>query len=848
MSDLATVKAAVKSWEKSFRSREGRDPTKDDIKRDPGDIAKQYALYRKLSKSSASSSQSQSQSSSSRSQRPLIPPSTASSSQTYLDSQSQSRSQTSLTPRNIPSSEYPTTPTPPSRRSSSGISRSYASTSQIQPAFSSTSGQPAKSGIQDFGTSRSSLPNTAGPARELGDSKFDARSLKRKASKAAFEGSDPHHSSSPPLSTSITASTFGSSSLATTTSSTSTARALFTTPKKKKAYTGPVHDPNPINPFTISTPTKSSPLHGGLASSNSKSNGNSTLKHTNSSESPFIHASSPRKLKEVLEANSLQRVKERTGSVVKNEVTPRTRARKRLRGEQVEDTPMKDKLPRRRRGQIGQGQSHGQDLGSSSAGAAGFVPSSDDVGFLDLPGGRHDAAFEDHDEDELGPSPMKGLSSVAGKGFTSLFGEVEAETRGQGKGTESIEGSEHRIKGSGVSGGCSGQDKLKLSETRRRGRPSEMMGLFGRLGKSTIQPKEATPQIESEDHRNEATNDNDENGNRLSSRASPTPDVSGGSSSSIGIQVQASPSPSPAPLIPQADDVVSNGVAAQTSLDVADFGLAHEGSDSPDRTPSASQQRKKVISLSDDEQDEWDPEGGHVRRHVFIVPTRREVKRRNSDSSDLVSGAARGSSGDDEGEERVEPHEDDGHHNADATEQEQEGPNTVLREHRTTDSSVGPLGNPPGPDNASSSSRSPFNTKSQSNGHLTLPMLNLLSLRSPSKTKAGQTRAKLEELRVKALFDSTARAQLKALRRGQDIAFTGESRDVDDVEEDEEGILERYEFGLKERRRSLSGGDGEGETAMPGDGFEAVEGEGDGDDDWEEESDGWKREQLDEDW
>ena len=38
MMDLPTIKAAVKSWEKSFKAAHGRDPTKDDIKKDPGGI------------------------------------------------------------------------------------------------------------------------------------------------------------------------------------------------------------------------------------------------------------------------------------------------------------------------------------------------------------------------------------------------------------------------------------------------------------------------------------------------------------------------------------------------------------------------------------------------------------------------------------------------------------------------------------------------------------------------------------------------------------------------------------------------------------------------------------------
>ncbi|WVF66980.1 hypothetical protein IAT40_001723 [Kwoniella sp. CBS 6097] len=827
--DLATVKAAVKTWEKSFRLREGRDPTKDDIKRDPGNIAKQYALYRKLSKpasfsqsQSQSQSKSQRQSSPSRSERPSLPPSTSSSSQSH------SLSQSSLTPRNIPSSEYPTTPTPPTRRSSSNISRSHSSASASASATQSHSrGQPIfqadsqiSSSRSQAGPSRSNSSGNPAIARGNGDSKNDVRSLKRKASKPALDHSDPH-SSPPPASTTITASiSVSSSKLATSTSSTSstsTARTLFSTPKKN-AYTGPVHDPNPVNPFTITTPTKSSPLNNGHSNS-------SALKHTNSFESPFIHASSPRKLKEVLEANSLHRVRERVGvgvgagSATKNEVTPRTRARKRLRGEQVEDTPIKDKLPRRRKGQ-GQGQ------GSNPNGARN-APLSDDAGFLGKPREADHGALEELDDDELGPSPMKGSTADAGtgKGFTSLFGEFEAETRSsQVIGTDMSS----NLELSGRDGGERAVGITKLSETRRRGRPSEMMGLFGRLGKSTIQPKIIPQPDETEDQGTDGDH-------RLLGGASPTPDPVGESSTSIRIQVQASPSPSPSPTpapapLPFINDETLDKL--RPSLDDPELGLAPEAPDSRDRSPSASQQRKKVISLSDDEQDEWDPEGGHVRRQVFIVPTRREIKRRGSDSSDIGSRPIGGSTISAEAENADLQEED-------AEDETEEGDGTISHSSDVEAEFLQPNATAP---NGSSSF-------TQANGRLSLPMLNLLSLRSPSKTKAGQTRAKLEELRVKALFDPVAQAQLKAMQRGQDIAFTGESRDVDNDEGDEDDLLERYEFGLKEQGRFGNEQEDADTRGVPLSlGELGGDGDGEGDDDWEEESDGWKREQADEDW
>jgi hypothetical protein len=42
--DLSTVKTAVKAWEKAFKLRHGRDPTKEEIKKDPSGIGR-FGLY-----------------------------------------------------------------------------------------------------------------------------------------------------------------------------------------------------------------------------------------------------------------------------------------------------------------------------------------------------------------------------------------------------------------------------------------------------------------------------------------------------------------------------------------------------------------------------------------------------------------------------------------------------------------------------------------------------------------------------------------------------------------------------------------------------------------------------------
>ncbi|WWC97034.1 hypothetical protein V866_003911 [Kwoniella sp. B9012] len=713
--DLPTVKAAVKSWEKSFRAREGRDPTKEDIKRDPGDIASQYALYRKLTKASSQT---------------LRPPPSSSTAAPSSSSSSQYRS----TPRNVPSSEYPTTPTPPSRRVSGTFFRS------------------ASAGNSQAGPSRS---NNTSLGVGLQDDDVGNKSLKRKASKSNIS------SSPPPTST---------SSL--------TSRTLFSTPKKYKAYTGPIHDPNPINPFnTTTTPTKSSPFGPGPGVN---VNG---LQREKSFSSPFIHASSPKKLKEVLEANSLKKVKERTN--MGNEITPRTRARKRLKGEEVEDTPLKQKVPRRKRGQ---GQA-----GTSEEPLEPLEEEESQGNFL-KPGNRSVFDDEDENEDELGPSPIKVNDKQKGKGFTSLFGEVEGEgevgddededeedsrrTNHQVSMTARLNGIDASAGSKSRSGFDTGKSKnIKKAKGKSNGNSNGngIMNFFNRIstGKSTLPTK---PQNPGEDE--------------LSKSTSPIP-ISGEVPS---IQIQSPPLLEPTPSadkIPLMDDI---SPVMEEAIPDDEPGLAS------DYTPSASQRRReKVLNLSDDEIDEFDPEGGYVKREIRIVPTRREVKRRNS-NSDL--------SGEDDDDELQDDTGLNANEQQDGGEQEEEEEQVFI---------------------------SPSNNKS-----LSIPMLNLLSIHSPSKsrskTKAQLTKAKLEDLRVKALFNPSDAARLKALTRGQDISFTGEARVEDDEEEDEQGILEKYDFGLKdipEQGDDENGG---------GDGGERE------DDDWESESEGWKREQTEEDW
>jgi len=358
--DLPTVKAAVKAWEKAFKAQHRRDPTKEDIKRDSSGIgehlapvqlltgvAEQYSLYRKLAKS-ASSSQSQSQ------------VGRASSSQVASSSTSQA---SRATPRVVPPSEFPTTPTPPTRRQSSGRYSEYRDNEDEE---------------------REEMSLQAGPS----DLSQPSRTLKRTASKAALQ--------QPP----------------------SPATKLLTTPKKRP-YTGPIHDPNPINPFAAS-PLRRSAI---------KNSDTSIQPQAQSQSSPFFHATSPMKLKELLQENSLRKVQERNGTSPVKEITPRTKARKRLTGE-IEETPAKSRVRRKR----GAGP-----MAESSILAPGMNGSS-----KQSTNGQDVAGLDDEDEeDEFGPTPIK--STKKQEAFHSFFDLDNGSSAGPSRGALSRTGSSDMV-------------------------------------------------------------------------------------------------------------------------------------------------------------------------------------------------------------------------------------------------------------------------------------------------------------------------------------------------------------------------------------------------------------------
>ena len=516
---------------------------------------------------------------------------------------------------------------------------------------------------------------------------------------------------------------------------------LFVTPKKPRpSYSGPMVDPNPVNPFSATPPKPPPPTFPSLIASSA------------AGSSPFLHASSPRKLKELLESNSLKKVRERH-----DEITPRTKARLRLAGDFV--TPMKDKEPLKRRG----------ERGNPSASSRPLEMLGEDVG----------EAEDDEGEDEFGPSPMRpGLNRTFTELLQSSAEEVKPKIRSRGKDKE----------GSKVQAGSSKQRDLRVFFGMAPGR------------RKTDSTRESPPRI-------------------VAIAASPPHagsfvDADGVETLSAGVDQQANAAGSDGRLV---HEVVDGPVTPPPGL---------ETYAAPTQTPSRSVRKEKYVSFSDDEVDEWDPEGGNVRQRVFITGTKRNAVRRDSLSS--MSGEERDESGHAAG---AEEEEEEGDEDEDETEAESNGVNgnvqsidgvTVSLEHeiRVGDTAVngldgangaieeddGPasklsLNGPTSPTSSTRSSAVPALAPAP------LPLLSLLSLRSPPSRNSSR----MNDLRVKAIFNPSHAARLKAVQRGQDIV-SGEANLQSD--EDEEGLLDTYENG-------------------------EVDGE-DGDDDWDEDCDGWK--------
>ena len=577
------------------------------------------------------------------------------------------------TPRTVPSNEYPTTPTPPSRKS--------------------------------HVASRTITVDTE-----------EQQSLKPSVSAGLF--------SSP-----VSAST------------SSQPRPTLITPKKPRpSYSGPIVDPNPVNPFAV-TPTKSSPHHPGP----------STGITTTPSQSPFLHATSPRKLRELLESNSLKRVKER--SVTNEETTPRTRARKRLRGEVVGDTPIKDKVSRRKRGRS---SDLSTENGDTKEKGKRVMLVEDQLG------------AEGEEEDEFGPSPMK-----MPNGMTRMFPELlEEATKDDSTLAENT--NKKRSKG-----------EIEGKVREKRGRPSEKLGMFGRVAKGKERQK-VKLQAEGTHRKDGQKFPIDTQPNRHTSPPripfyeethlprDPTPPIANENDDLR--DPEELPTPPPDPLLEEA-------AASQSSV-------------------PQNARREKIVSFSDDEEDEWDPEGGHLRRRLVITGTRRIARGRRDSFTSLDGGQEINEDQDEIGDDEVgsEPEMED-----EGMDGEESAPTLLVGD--------------------GTNSASPTHPSSPSPSILAPSLLSLLSLRSPPK----QSQDRLAQLRVKAIFNPSDAVTLRALSRGQDTYVSGEG--VDGDREDDEGIMERYGLGLEEQEDEDAGGGGIG----------GVE----GDDDWEEECEGWKRTNLD---
>lgn len=458
--------------------------------------------------------------------------------------------------------------------------------------------------------------------------------------------------------------------------SSSTARTLFTTPKKK-AYSGPIIDPNPVNPFNIlNSPGKARSITSGGFNPNSgtglsgveKMGSGAGAAGSKEAVSPFIHASSPKKLKQVLEANSYHKTLvsgpvTTVGCKVSERITPRTKARKRLRGEPVEDTPMKDRQVRRRRSHMAVSKSQSQSQLDSTRDVnfgkpLGSVFGDQNRDLMDE--GQEDEEEGDEDEEGLGPSPVKPLG---GKTFTSLFDDEDMPPRSIVSAKAKAPGG--KMDGKGKSGKGASQPGI--------------MGFFGKLKKAKEKEKEKEKEAD----------------------VSTTPSLA---------------------LDKSADNTLNSDIPSPTSFN-PDVDLPELSA--PSSAPHQGR-KDKILSLSEDEDDEWDPEGGKVQQKVVIVPTRRQVKRRTSIDglSGLLEGMEKGMV--DEGQDE---------------EVEEEG--DVIFENG----------------NGDTDGQSPH-----------IP-LDLLAITSPHKQRS----AELESLRVSAIFNPFARKRLLALKRGQEIHTTGEA-------------------------------------------------------------------------
>jgi hypothetical protein len=135
------------------------------------------------------------------------------------------------------------------------------------------------------------------------------------------------------------------------------------------------------------------------------------------------------KLKELLQENSLRKVQERNGTSPVKEITPRTKARKRLTGE-IEETPAKSRVRRKR------GAGPMAESSILAPGMNGLSKSSAN--------GENVAGLDDGDEDdEFGPTPIKATRQQ--EAFHSFFDLDSGAAAGPSRGTLSRTGSSDMV-------------------------------------------------------------------------------------------------------------------------------------------------------------------------------------------------------------------------------------------------------------------------------------------------------------------------------------------------------------------------------------------------------------------
>lgn len=684
-------------------------------------LAEQYALYRKLVK--AGSAAGTSTSSQPKQSRP--PPSSGSSDPIYRSSTASQGSRLT-TPRHVPASDYPTTPTPPARRPLAGAASRRQANPEANPFLD---GEPGR--------------GDAGPSTT-------AMSLKRKSG-GSTNGETPR---SP----------------------------IFSTPKKP-IYSGPVVDPNPVNPFAMSPLRRSAGKAAGPR-------GSLPPTPTMDVTSPFIHVSSPRKLKELLQANSLQKRREREEAAAGGgpggthgllapsplrsravEITPRTRARKRLMGEVVDDTPGKERPQRRRRGEArvpSGGAGPSSQPGDSKPALRGATsPHLEDT--------DNDEEDDGENEDAFGPSPVR---PPAGRTFTALLHDAAGEP--------------------GVEDRSPSKPRGKKGEAAAIGSGSQrMFPIFGRTASAATlaareKPKDAV-QPPSQSTSRAATN-------RPNARSGAGGDKTRPSPPPFASPVEDTEMLPPDSPILDGDDESRPGTLRAT----------------PSKAESA--RPIKTLTIEQDEEDEWDPESGPVRTQVTIVPTRRAVRPRRD--SDLESSDAESAEEDGDG------HGDDAYGEVASATSAEVPP---LSHKGTTHSSAVPSSPPPAP-----------------------PLLHLLSIHSPSRARTARAQARADEMRVKAIFDPAQAAKLRALRKGQDVYLPGQGGTsapggagpggaAAGDEDDEDELLERYAASASAARvpgaAASEADDGPEATGdLGGDAY--------ADDDWDSENEGWKRMSL----